>query len=216
MHIPSPAHLRASHNLYCICIFLLLCISSCASIVRPNYQTEIAKLRSGQFNLDAKHSFLLFKVEHLGLSTYVGRFNKLNATMDFDPANLPATRLDGIVDMASIDTNDADLEELLQKPQWFDTAQFPQATFTTTEVQVRGNNKIVFKGDLTLRGVTKPITMLGVFNGGADNLFTGQYTIGFSASGSISRAAFGMDQFGALVGDEIKLEVFAEFLKNQV
>lgn len=134
--------------------------------------------------------------------------------MDFDTGNLPATRLDGIVDMDSIDTNDTDLEELLKEPQWFDTAQFPQATFTTSNVQIQDNNKMVFNGDLTVRGVTKQVSMYGVFNGGADNLFTSQYTIGFSATGSISRAEFGMDQFSALVGDEIKLEVFAEFLKN--
>lgn len=197
-----------------ISLLLALSLTSCASIVRPNYQTEIAKLRSGDFSLDPKHSFLLFKVEHLGLSTYVGRFNTLQASMDFDVDDLAATRLDGIVDMDSIDTGDKELDDLLREPDWFDSAQFPQGLFTTTGIEIQDNNMLIFNGDLTLRGVTRPVKMFGRFNGGADNLFTGRYTIGFSATGSISRSEFGIDKFAALVGDEIRLEVFAEFLKN--
>ena len=90
--------LRRSQTL--LLAFILL--SGCASIVRPNFQTEIVKLRPGEYTLDPAHAALIFKVDHLELSTYVGRFNTFDATLDFDPDDLAATRLNGIVDMTSI------------------------------------------------------------------------------------------------------------------
>lgn len=191
-----------------------LTLISCAALVRPNYQTELVKLRGGEFSLDPKHSFLLFKVNHLGLSTYVGRFNTIQATLDFDPANLAATRLDGVVEMSSIDTGDTELDELLMEPAWFDVAQFPQGTFTTTAIEEQDNSTFTIIGDLTLRGISQSVRMNGKFNGGADNLITRRYTIGFTATGSFNRSDFGIDNFSALVGDEVQLEIFAEFLKN--
>ena len=69
----------------------------------------------------------------------------------------------------------------------------------------------VVTGDFTLRGVTLPLELDGRFNGGADNILTGRYTLGFAASGSLSRSAYGIDAFGALVGDEVGIEIHAEF-----
>jgi len=191
-----------------------LILSACAAIIRPNFETEIIKLRPGNYELDPRHSFVHFKVSHLGLSTYVGRFNTFDAQMDFNPDELTATRLEGTVEMNSVDTGDEEVDELLKEEAWFDTTRFPQAAFATDTVAAIDNGGLSIDGSLTLRGVTLPITLEGRFNGGADNLLSGRYTIGFSATGTFSRSAFGMDSFAGLIGDEVGLEVFAEFLKN--
>ena len=200
------------HLLSVLSVFVL--VSGCASLVRPNFETEIVKLRPGEYTLDPRHAFLIFKINHLDLATYVGRFNSLEASLDFDPQDLAATRLNGIIDMDSIDTNDRQLEETMQKSDWFNVAQFPQATFDTISVQVLDDSRFIFIGNLTFRGVTAPVQLMATFNGGADNILTGKYTLGFTATGSFKRSDYGMDSFLGLIGDEVKLELFAEFLRN--
>lgn len=200
--------------LLCFLIAISGFLNGCAAVVRPNYQTELAKLRPGDYELDPAHSFLVFKIDHLGLSTYVGRFNDIHATLDFDPASISQLRLDSVVSMASVDVNDADLEERLASPDWFDVPQFPEARFVTVKVEEGLDGNFLFTGDLTFRGVTRPVVLSATFNGGADNLLTGRYTLGFSATGSFNRSDFGMDQWESLVGDEVSLEVYAEFLRK--
>jgi polyisoprenoid-binding protein YceI len=194
-------------------IFVLL-LSGCASLIRPNFQTELVKLRPGQYSLDPAHAALLFKIDHLQLSTYVGRFNSFDASLDFDPEDLGATRLSGIVEMDSLDTNDSELEDTIKGPDWFNVAQFPQATFSTVSVDVLDDSRFLFTGDLTFRGITAPVQMTGTFNGGADNILTGKYTLGFTATGSFKRSDYGMDSFAGIIGDQVDLEIFAEFLQN--
>ena len=199
----------------CLLLVGAVCLlTACASIVRPNFQTEIVKLRPGAYSLDPAHAALLFKIEHLELSTYVGRFNSFDASLEFDPADLAATDLNAVVDMSSLDTNDRELEDTIKGADWFNVAQFPQATFSTASVRVLDDNSFIFTGDLTFRGVTAPVELMATFNGGADNLLTGKYTLGFTATGSFKRSDYGMDSFAGIIGDEVNLEIFAEFLRN--
>ena len=188
--------------------------SGCASLIRPNYRTELAELRAGDYALDPDHAYLLFRVEHLGLSTVVGRFDDVDATLDFDPADMASMRLDGVVDVASIDLDNADLERRLQGGDWLDAAAHPEARFTTTAVEADGNGALRVTGDFTLRGVTRPLVLEGRFVGGADNVLTGRYTLGFEASGALSRSDYGIDSLGALVGDAVELEIHAEFQRE--
>ena len=186
-------------------------LGGCAALVTPNFTTETGELRAGDYALDPDHAYLLFRVEHLGLSMVVGRFDEVDATLDFDPDDLAALRLDGVVDMASIDLDDPDLERRLLGGDWLDAGAHPEARFTTTSVVPGEGGAFVVTGDFTLRGVTLPLELDGRFNGGADNILTGRYTLGFAASGSLSRSAYGIDAFGALIGDEVGIEIHAEF-----
>jgi polyisoprenoid-binding protein YceI len=193
-----------------ICVALIL--SSCVSWVAPNVKSELIELQAGEYQLDSKHAALIFKIQHLGLSTYVGRFNKFDAQLNFDPKNMASASLNAVVEIASVDINDAELAETLQNDTWFSSERFPQASFTSHTVTVISDTSFNFTGDLTLRGVTKPATFKATFHGGADNWMTGKYTVGFSAVGQIKRSDFGMDSYIPIVGDEIDLEVYAEFL----
>lgn len=195
----------------CLCAVQL---AGCVSLVRPNYTQTLSELRSGDYSLDPEHAYVHFNIEHLGLSTVVGRFNTVDATLDFDPAALDELQLDGVIDITSIDMNNESLENRLQGADWFDTARFPQATFQTRTVTAGDDNEFVISGDFTLHGVTQSLILNAVFKGGADNILTGKYTLGFSATGSFLRSDYGVDAFAALVADEVFVEIHAEFQKN--
>lgn len=191
----------------------VMLLGSC-SLLTPSVETKLQELRSGQYQIDKKHVSLIFKIGHMSLSTLVGRFNEVDATLDFDPANIAATRLDAQINVASIDVNNPDLEESLRGSTWFDTKQFPQATFTTLKVEPKSGNTFRFTGNLSLHGVTAPVTLDVTFHGGANNMLTGYYTMGFSATGTIKRSAFGIDSYIPMIADDVALEVYAEFQKK--
>ena len=206
-------------------IAALSTMAGCAALVTPNFTQQLTELRTGDYELDPEHAYLHFKIEHLGLSTVVGRFNRVRATLDFDPSDIGQMKLDGVVEMSSLDMNNSELEELLQESRWFDVARFPEATFQTTGVTVPSNvtstantqNKnaeptlLKVAGEFTLKGVTREIVLDVKFKGGADNILTGKYTLGFSARGSLKRSDFGVDAWPALVADDVFIELDGEF-----
>ncbi len=202
---------RVRAQRYLVCLVLLFFVSACASIIRPNYTQELVKLRPGNYKLDKDHAYVHFKIGHLGLSMIVGRFNTVDASLEFDPANIEAMKINGIVDAASIDVNNEDLEDTLRGGYWFDTERYPQVTFNSASVVLGPEGDLRVSGELTVLGITKPITLIGRFNGGADNLLTRKYTLGFTGNATISRAAFGMDAFAGIIADNVDIEIHAEF-----
>jgi polyisoprenoid-binding protein YceI len=200
-----------------IILLTLLCsglLSACVSLITPTVEPDVVKLKAGQYSLDASHATLLFKIQHLGLSTYVGRFNQFDASLEFDPQNIAAARLSAIIEIDSLDINDSDLKDDLMGRAWFRQSEFPQAKFVSSTVRPISDTEFEFSGVLDWRGEQKPISVTATFHGGASNILTGKYTLGFSAKGAFSRSDFGMDKFVPLVGDQVTIEAYAEFLKN--
>jgi len=189
-------------------------LSACVSLITPKVQADVAKLKAGQYSLDSTHATLLFKIQHLGLSTYVGRFNDFDASLEFDPDNIAAASLSAIIEIDSLDINDEDLKSDLMGRSWFHQSEYPQAIFESTSVRPTSDTEFEFTGTLNWRGQQKAIIVSATFHGGANNILSGKYTLGFSAKGAFSRSDFGMDKYVPLVGDEIKIEAYAEFLKN--
>ncbi len=195
-------------------ISALLLLSACAQLVRPGYSTERVALKPGSYTLDPAHTAVLFKVDHFGLSKYIGRFNHVEASLEFDPDNLENTQLHAIVYTSSIDVGDADFSKTLSGSDWFNSSEHPQAVLTADSVQFAEGGNVVFAGSLAMLGVQQAVDINVQFNGGADNRLTGYYTIGFSAAAVIRRSQFGMDKHLGLVGDEVELEIHAEFQKR--
>jgi len=189
-------------------------LSACVSLITPTVQPEFEKLKAGDYALDKTHGSLLFKIQHLGLSTYVGRFNSFDASLEFDPDDIANAKLDAIIDIDSLDINNPSLKTDLMDGTWFNQKKYPQAKFSTLSVKPIDANSFEFTGNLDWRGVVKPITLLATFHGGANNILTGKYTLGFSAKGLFKRSDFGMDAYIPLVEDEVSVEAEAEFLKN--
>jgi polyisoprenoid-binding protein YceI len=195
-------------------IALLLACSallvSCDRLLTP--ETSVQELRAGQYTLDKDHATLMFKINHLGFSTYIGRFNEFDANLDFDPANPADATLEVIVNTASIDVNNPTFAEDLRGADWFDVATYPQAVFRTTSLVESNENSFVFAGDLTLLGVTQPVMLNVDFHGGGRNFLTRKYTLGFSGDVNFQRSAFGLDNLVAFgVGDDIEMEIHVEF-----
>jgi len=195
-------------------LFLLLALSGCGQLITPNVKTEISALKSGAYEIDPEHSVVLFKVSHMGFSKFVGRFEQVQASLDFDPDNMQAAKLHVIVDTASIYVNNEAFELTLRGDSWLNVETYPQAEFYAERVERIDGNDLYFIGDLTFLGVTKPVEVKATFNGGATNLLTQRYTVGFEAESHFKRSDFGMDKFIPAVGDEVELEIHAEFQRK--
>lgn len=188
-------------------------------VVSGLLQAEVSRapqaLKPGSYRLDPAHASLTFSVDHMGLSRFTGRFDRLQASLEFDEAQPEAARLDVLVDMASLSIGDEDFGDTLLGPDWFDARAHPEARFTATAVNVTGENSGTVSGDLTLAGVTAPVTLQAVFNGGAQVPLTGAYTLGFDATGEIDRSAFGLGRFSGFVGDTVSIAFSGEFQRHQ-
>jgi polyisoprenoid-binding protein YceI len=175
---------------------------------------------AGPYKLDKAHASLTFRVNHIGFSNYTARFANFDAQLQFDPANPSASSVTATVDPKSLSVNTPPtgfVDELLGA-KWLDAAAFPQMTFKSTKVELTGANTARITGDFTMRGVTLPVTLEATFNGGyAGNQYEPQARIGFSAHGSLQRAAFGVKEgvpppgtnFG--VSDNVDIIIEAEF-----
>lgn len=175
---------------------------------------------AGAYVLDKAHASLIFRVSHIGFSNYTAQFSKFDAQLQFDPANPSASSVTATIDPRSLTLNAPPagfLDELLN-PKWLDAAGHPQMTFRSTKVELTGANTARITGDFTLKGVSLPVTLEATFNGGyAGNAYEPQARIGFSARGSLVRAAFGVKEGvpppGSTMGvsDNVDFVIEAEF-----
>lgn len=186
-------------------------------------ESAVVDVPAGEYKLDRSHASLTLRADHLGFSFYTARFKRFDAWLQFDPANLAASQVTVNIDPTSIETDYPDPATLdfnaqLQDDKWLHTAQFPQMTFRSTAVELTGPRAMSIKGDLTIRGITRPMTLQATFNGGyAGHEFDPFARIGFSARGSLKRSEFGMgygvpepgSEFG--VGDEVEVIIETEF-----
>ena len=98
---------------------LCLMLCGCVALITPKVDTTLASLEAGDYALDKTHASLIFKVKHLGLSNYVGRFNQFDASLSFDPANVAAAKLSAVIDIDSLDINNPSLKKDLMDGTWF-------------------------------------------------------------------------------------------------
>jgi len=196
---------------------LALALSACAFTADESPRTLLS-LPTGQYRLEKDHGSLLFRVKHLGLSWYTVRLASFDATLDFDPANPAASKISAIADVMSVRAEhptDKDWDARIGR-DILRGGTFPQATFASTHIDVTGANTGRVTGDLTLMGVTRPVTLDVTYNGGMDNaaLYAGRAAVGFSARGAFNRSDFGSTIYSQFVGDEVQLVIEAEFTRR--
>lgn len=195
-------------------LFLVLLTSGCAAWLKPSLEQSLQAIERGEYSLDPAHATLLFKVDHMGFSKFVGRFNRFDAQLNFDPMTPTNSSLEATVDMTSVDVNNDKFERALNGSFWLNTQRYSQAHFKTVSAQETGPQQLRFEGELTFLGLTKPVFLDVKVNGAADNLLSGKYTLGFSASTTFKRSDFGLGTYIPTVGDEIELEIHAEFQRH--
>nr|WP_314433177.1 YceI family protein [uncultured Brevundimonas sp.] len=171
-----------------------------------------AEVTAGNYDLDSAHGKITWSVNHLGFSTYTGQFVNVKAELKLDPRNPSASTLTATVPLTDVAPNDDRLKAHLQTADFFDTANHPTATFVSRSVTVHPGaaNKATVVGDLSLRGVTKPVTIEVTFNQAGTAM--GAYKAGFDGEAVIKRSDFGVDYALPAVSDEVKLHIEGEFV----
>jgi len=175
-----------------------------------------APVPKGSYAIDPRYTQIIFGIRHMGLSTYYGRFSKESGTLTFDPAAPETSALNVAIDMTAIDTHVSELDKELSSSV-FRADKFPTATFVATKIAKTGENTGTVTGDLTLAGVTKPITLNVTFNGGRNSPMPFQpYKIGFDASGTIKRSDFGLTgmMWSGFVSNEVNLLIQCEMERH--
>lgn len=205
---------KYKHRLLAAIVFLLAAASVAYAEFTPPTK-EIPQNASGTYTLDTSHANIFFSANHLGFSNYYGRFNKMEGTLTFDATAPHRSVIEMKVYTGSVDTNNSEMDAKLQDASFLQSQNFPLATFTSTKVTKQGDDKGIITGNLTLLGVTKPITLHVDFNGYAVNQYTRTPTLGFSARGKFKRSDFGMISYIPDVSDEVSLIIEAEFNKLQ-
>ncbi|GAB0113535.1 YceI family protein [Acidisoma sp. C75] len=173
--------------------------------------TSAAKVLPGTYKVEPYHTRILFAVSHMGFTTWYGDFSNASGTLSFDPKSPAKSALDISFPADSVTTTNAKLDGELKSPTWFDAAQFPTITFKSTKIRVTGRDTGIITGDLTFHGQTHPVSLVAHFNGGGVNPLDKAYTIGFNATGTLSRAEWGVKTYEPLIGDKVGLILSGAF-----
>jgi polyisoprenoid-binding protein YceI len=167
---------------------------------------------AGTYSVDPGHTQLLFTVGHLGFSEYTGMFVEPTGTLTLDPANPANDKVDVSFPIAKVRTTVAALDEHLQQPEFFDAAKYPTGRFVSTKVTVTGQGAATIDGNLTLKGVTRPVSLDVRFVGaGKAPMGPPKANIGFAATTTVKRSDFGIDYGVPLVSDDVLLTINAAF-----
>jgi polyisoprenoid-binding protein YceI len=194
---------------------LLLALAATALIAVPALadmpQTPPTKVEAGTYNVDSNHTQIVFGVSHFGFTTYYGSFTQTAGSLNLDPAKPDDSKLDVTVKTGSVSVQSPKLQDELKSASWLDAGKFPDATFKSTRVTKTGDNSATVTGDLTLHGVTKPVTLDVTYVNAGPNPVSKTYTAGFEAKGRIKRSDFGVKTYVPLIGDEVELKISGAF-----
>jgi len=165
------------------------------------------------FVIDPTHTFARFSYSHLGLSTQLSKFDKTSGTVVLDPAAKTAS-VDIVIDTTSVDTGYTTFNEHIQAPDFLDTAKYPTATFKSTKVDFAGDKPTAIHGNLTIKGVTKPVTFKVSHFVSMPHPMLKKDAIGADASAVIKRSEFNAGKYAPNVGDEVTISVALEAVKQ--
>ena len=174
-----------------------------------------------QWQFDPSHSSIGFSVRHMMVSKVRGEFTKWNGTFAFDDARPEAAAVNITIDAASIDTREAQRDGHLRSPDFFDAATYPHLTFASTKVEKVGAGDFKVYGDLTIRGVTRPVVLDAEYSGQVKDM-QGGTRAGFSAKTSIERKDFGLvwnvvlEAGGFAVADKVDIHLDIEAVQAVV
>ena len=183
-----------------------------APMVHAAPDIDPVKMPAGKYLVDKTHASITARVLHQGFSFYTFRFDKFDASYTYDPKAPEAAKVEVSIDTTSMNTGFAKADK--EFPAEFLMAdKFPKASFVSTGIKSLGNGKGTMTGNLTLAGVTKPVTLDVTFMGFAKDMF-GLNRSGFSAKTIITRSQFGSTKYVPVIGDNVELNIEVEFVKQ--
>jgi polyisoprenoid-binding protein YceI len=173
----------------------------------------VNSLLAASYTIDPGHTYVSFAVSHMGFSTLRGKFTRQSGSLDYDPAAKKASVKIGI-EANSIDTGHAKRDAHLQSPDFLNAVENPTITFESTGVKWNGDKLASVTGNLTILGVSKPVTLTITSMNCAVHPFAKKDACGFDATGSIKRSDFGVSYGSPGIGEVLDLNVELEAFKN--
>lgn len=171
------------------------------------------------WTVDTAHSSVGFAVRHMMVSNVKGSFDKFTASVDGDPADPASARISAKIEVGSINTREPKRDDHLRSGDFFDAGKFPEMTFASTKVEKVSANKAKVTGNLSLRGVTKPVVLDVEYTAPVKNPW-GKTVVGATATGKVNRQDFGvswsksLDGGGVVVGDEVTIQLDLELIRQ--
>ena len=163
---------------------------------------------------DNSHTEVIFKINHLGFSTTYGRFTNVESELVYDAKNPEKSKVSATVYTDSVDVGHGPKTDHMKRSDFFNVAEFPQMTFKSTGMKALGDKKLQVTGDLTLLGITKPVTLDVTINKIGKHPIYQSDAIGFSATGKLNRTDWGMDAYAPMVGEEVNFNIEFEGTKD--
>jgi len=170
-----------------------------------------AAVQEGAYSVEPVHTRVLFSVSHMGFTNYYGEFPYVSGELNPKPKAVGTSTLEIHIPIASVSTGNAKLNGELAGDQWLDAAKYPEMVFKSEKGEPTDKDTAKVTGNLTLHGVTKPVTLTVKFHGAGVNVLDKKYTVGFDVSGKIKRSDFGVKTHLPLIGDELDLTIAAAF-----
>lgn len=165
--------------------------------------------QADSYNFDPSHTAVTWHINHFGFSNPSGKFMSAKGVLTLDEKSPEASKVELDIDVAAINTGVAKLDEHLKTKDFFDVTAYPTAHFVSTKVAQTGADTATVTGDLTLHGVTKPITLNVHLNKIGQNMM-GKKTAGFTATTQLKRSDFGMKTYLPNLGDDVTIDIEAE------
>jgi polyisoprenoid-binding protein YceI len=197
--------------------FAFVALTLAGPAFAADVSTDPKSAPPGAYEIETHHTQVIFAISHLGITDYYGRFEKVSGTLNFNSGTPEKSSVSVSIDTASANVMSSEVLGQLVGPTVFDAAKFPTATFKSTSLVRTGPTTGKMTGDLTIHGVTKPVTFDVTFNGGLKAPIGNAYDLGFHATAIIKRSDFGLDKmmWNSFVGDDVKLTIEAMFLQQK-
>jgi polyisoprenoid-binding protein YceI len=168
------------------------------------------------YTIDPNHSQVRFGWNHFGFSNIEARFDAVSGSFTYDPENVAASSVQASIDMSSVSSGVAKLDEHLESPDFFDVGKFGTATYKSTAVSAAGEGKLKVDGELTVHGVTKPVSLDVTINKIGPHGMTKKPSAGFDATATLKRSDFGVGLYAPNVSDEIRVAITIEATDSSV
>lgn len=170
-----------------------------------------------RYEIDPSHASANFSVKHFGVTNVKGTLGQVTGVVNLEK-DVTKSTIEATIDVKAIDTKWAKRDEHLRSPDFFDVEKFPTLTFKSTKVKSKGKNKMEVTGDLTMHGVTKPVTLEAEVSDEVKNPFSGTMTRAVTATGELNRQDWGLKwqapaEAVQVVGDKVKLSIEVELKK---
>lgn len=180
------------------------------SLLIATLMTAPAQAAADRYEFDKSHTNILFFVSHIGFSEMAGKFTDYDGHFLFDQEKPENSKVEVNLKPAGIKTSSEALDDHLQKPDWFNSEKFPEITFQSARIKVTGKNTGEIIGNVSMLGVTKPVTLRVTFNKADYHPMTQDYVAGFTAEAKLKRSDFGMTNAIPMVGDDVRIWISAE------